>query len=55
MLYKVSEVAQRVEVFVIKPDFDLQDPHKQKNMTDYHKSLWYIHSYALIYVHTFKS
>lgn len=38
MLYKASEVAQWVEVFVIKPDFDLQDPHKQKNMTDYHKS-----------------
>lgn len=31
-------MAQPVEVFVIKPDFDLQDPHKQKNMTDYHKS-----------------
>lgn len=45
MLYKASEVAQWVEVFVIKPDFDLQDPHKQKNMTDYHKS-WSSHLYC---------
>lgn len=51
MLYKASEVAQWVEVFVIKPDFDLQDPHKQKNMTrDLHICI-VVHALLCTHIH----